>query len=95
MVNGNSYLGFASRAEELNIGEKSQAELDVSARAGFATPETRNTLNCEVYSSFEGISSDHRNVTAKIRLSLHRNKKQSKPLITTGPHLPIEILAIN
>ena len=31
------------------------------------------TLNCEAYSSFEGASSDHRIVTAKIRLSLRRN----------------------
>ena len=39
MANGNSYLVLASRAEELNVGENSQAELDVSARAGFATSE--------------------------------------------------------
>ena len=32
-----------------------------------------NALNCEAYSSFEGVSSDHRIVTAKIRLSLRRN----------------------
>ena len=31
------------------------------------------TLNCEAYSSFEGVSSDHRIVTAKIQLSLRRN----------------------
>ena len=30
-------------------------------------------LNWEAYSSFEGVSSDHRIVTAKIRLSLRRN----------------------
>ena len=29
-----------------------------------------STMNCEAYSSFEGVSSDHRIVTAKIRLSL-------------------------
>ena len=29
-----------------------------------------SALNCEAYSSFEGVSSDHRIVTAKIRLSL-------------------------
>ena len=29
-----------------------------------------SALNCEAYSSFEGMSSDHRIVTAKIRLSL-------------------------
>ena len=32
-----------------------------------------SALNCEVYSSFEGVSSDHRIVTAKIRLNLRRN----------------------
>ena len=30
-------------------------------------------INCEAYSSFEGVSFDHRLVTAKIRLSLRRN----------------------
>ena len=30
-------------------------------------------INCEAYSSFEGVSSDHRIVTAKIRLSLRKN----------------------
>ena len=32
-----------------------------------------NALNCEACSSFEGVSSNHRIVTAKIRLSLRRN----------------------
>ena len=30
-------------------------------------------MNCEAYSSFEGVSSDHRIATAKIRLSLRKN----------------------
>ena len=30
-------------------------------------------MNCEAYSSFEGVSSDHRIVTAKIRLSQRKN----------------------
>ena len=30
-------------------------------------------MNCEAYSSFQGVSSDHRIVTAKIRLSLRKN----------------------
>ena len=30
-------------------------------------------MNCEAYSSFEGVSSDHRIVTAKIRLSLRKS----------------------
>ena len=36
-----------------------------------------SAMNCEAYSSFEGISSEHRIVTAKLRLSLRRNKKQT------------------
>ena len=34
-------------------------------------------MNCEAYSSFEGVSSNHRIVTAKIRLSLRRNTKRT------------------
>ena len=30
-------------------------------------------MNCEAYSPFEGVSSDHRIVTAKVRLSLRKN----------------------
>ena len=33
--------------------------------------------NFEVYSSFEGVSTDHRIVTAKIRLSLRKNDKRT------------------
>ena len=36
-----------------------------------------STLDYETYSSFEGISSVHRIVTAKICLGLYRNKKQT------------------
>ena len=32
-----------------------------------------SAINCEAYSSFDGVSSDHRIVTAKIRLSIRRN----------------------
>ena len=32
-----------------------------------------SAVNCEAYSSFVGVSSDHRIVTAKIRLSLRKN----------------------
>ena len=32
-----------------------------------------SAMNCEVYSSFEGVSSDHRIVTAKLRLSPRKN----------------------
>ena len=34
-----------------------------------------SAINCETYSSFEGVSSDHRIVTAKIRLSLRKNAR--------------------
>ena len=33
-------------------------------------------MNCEAYSSFEGVSSDHQIVTAKVRLSLRKNATQ-------------------
>ena len=36
-----------------------------------------SALNCEAYSSFEGVSFDHRIVTAKIRLSQRRNTAQT------------------
>ena len=39
VANGGSYLGLASRAKELNVGENSQAERDVSARTGFTMSE--------------------------------------------------------
>ena len=32
-----------------------------------------SAMNCKAYSSFEGVSSDHRIVTAKVRLSLRKN----------------------
>ena len=37
-----------------------------------------SAMNCEAYSSFEGVSSDHRMVTAKIRLSLRKNAKRTE-----------------
>ena len=36
-----------------------------------------STINSEAYSSFEGVSSDHRIVTPKIRLSLRNNATQT------------------
>ena len=33
-------------------------------------------MNCEAYSSFEGVSSDHQIITAKVRLSLRKNATQ-------------------
>ena len=36
-----------------------------------------SAMNCEAYSSFEGVSSDHQIVKAKIRLSLQKNAKRT------------------
>ena len=36
-----------------------------------------SAMNSEAYSSFEGVSTDHRIVTAKIRLSLRKNDKRT------------------
>ena len=36
-----------------------------------------SAMNCEAYSSFEGVSSDHQIVMAKIRLSLRKNTTQT------------------
>ena len=52
-----------------------------------------NTRNSKVYSSFEGVSSDHRIVSTKIRLSLRRNYKQLKLRYMTCPRLPPVIYA--
>ena len=38
-----------------------------------------SAMNCEAYSSFEGVSSDHRIVTAKIRLSLRKKSHKQRP----------------
>ena len=46
-------------------------------------------MNCEAYSSFEGVSSDHRIVTAKIRLSLCRNVNQT----TKTTHYDLSLLS--
>ena len=39
-------------------------------------------LNCEAYSSFEGVSTDHRIITAKIRLSLRKTPNEQRPTNT-------------
>ena len=36
-----------------------------------------SAINCEAYSSFEGVSSDHRIITAKRRLSLRKNSTRT------------------
>ena len=40
-----------------------------------------SAMNCESYSSFESMSSDHRIVTAKIRLSLRKNAAWTKTTV--------------
>ena len=49
----------------------------------FINKKCKNSaMNCEAYSSFEGVSSDHRIVTAKIRLSPRKNPTRT----TTTKH---------
>ena len=49
---------------------KSKAQIDVI----FINKKWKNSaMNCEAYSSFEGVSSDHRIVTAKLQPSLWKN----------------------
>ena len=36
-----------------------------------------SAMNCKAYSSFEGVSSDHRIITAKLRLSRRKNAKRT------------------
>ena len=51
-----------------------------------------SAMNCKAYSSFEGVSSDHRIVTAKIRLSLRKTPNEQRPPNTmTGPYWTTEI----
>ena len=56
-----------------------------------------SAMNCEAYSSFEGVSSDHRIVTAKVRLSLRKNATRTATTkhYDTGPYLTTEILETN
>ena len=48
----------------------------------------KRALNCEAYSSFDGVPSDHRIVTAKIQLSLRRKTT----LTTTTVHYDWSLL---
>ena len=68
---------------------KSKAQIDYI----FINRKWKNSvMNCGAYSTFEGVSSDHRIVTAKIRLSLRKNATQT---VTTGPYLTTETLETN
>ena len=46
-----------------------------------------SALNCVAYSSFEGVLSDHRIITAKIRLSLQRNAARTTTVLYDWPLL--------
>ena len=50
-------------------------------------------MNCRAYSSFKGISSDHKIVIAKIRPSLSRNNIQSKPSAKTKVKVKLSSLS--
>ena len=55
-----------------------------------------SAMNCKAYSTFKGVSSDHRIVTAKIRLSLRKTPHEQRQLVTlTGPYLTTETLETN
>ena len=64
---------FQKREEKLwthTHANKSKAQIDYL----FINRKWKNSaMNCEAYSTFEGVSSDHRIVTAKISLSLRKN----------------------
>ena len=55
---------------DLHIRENRKAQIDYV----FINEKWKNsTISCEAYTSFEDVSSDHRIVTAKIRLSQRKN----------------------
>ena len=64
---------FQKREEKLwtyTYANNTKAQIDFV----FINKKWKNSaVNCEAYSSFVGVSSDHRIVTAKIRLSLRKN----------------------
>ena len=67
-----------------NYGNNTKAQIDYV----FINRKQNNcALNCEAYSSFGGVSSDHRTVTAKIRLSLRRNTSRT----TTTVHYDLSL----
>ena len=55
---------------DLHIREQCKAQIDYVL---INKKWENSAMNCKAYSSFEGVSSDHRIVTAKIRLSLRKN----------------------
>ena len=53
-----------------------------------------SAMNCEAYSSFEGVSSDHRIVTAK-PTKKKKTLEKRQPSTMTRPYLTTEILQTN
>ena len=78
---------------DLHVHEQSKAQIDYV----FINKKWKNSaMNCEAYSSFGGVSSDHRIVTARLRLSLQKNATRTATIGTmTGPYLTTEILETN
>ena len=68
-----NYQKSESKLWTYTYANNSKAQIDYV----FINKKWKNSaIDCEAYSSFEGVSSDHRIVTAKIRLSL-RKKRQT------------------
>ena len=65
-------INYQKRERKLwtyTYANNSKAQIDYV----FINKKWKNSaMNCEAYSSFEGVSSDHRIVTAKLRLSLRK-----------------------
>ena len=65
-----NYQKWEGKLWTYTYANNSKAQIDYV----FINKKWKNSaMNCEAYSSFEGVSSDHRIVTAKIRLSLRKN----------------------
>ena len=65
-----NYQKREGKLSTYTYANNSKAQIDYV----FINKKWKNSaMNCEAYSSFEGVSSDHRIVTAKIRLSLRKN----------------------
>ena len=76
--NGQHLIDFMieNRLTCLNTNfQKSEGKLWIHTYANKSKAQKwkNSAMNCEAYSTFEGVSSDHRIVTAKIRLSLRKN----------------------
>ena len=74
-----NYQKMEGKLWTYKYANNSKAQIDYV----FINKKWKNSaMNCEAYSSFEGVSSDHRIVTAKIRLSQRKNATRT----TTTKH---------